>query len=148
MFFSDEKMFTIDPVRNRQNERYVCFPNYKVADEDKFLEKTKHPASLMMLGVVASTGEVCPPVWFPAGYRLVAKDYVKSLEKMVVPWIMSVMSKYPGRTYVFQQDGAPAHTATITQKYLGKAMASFWAKDFGRHHPLTVIHCTSPSGRM
>ena len=133
IFFSDEKTFTVDPVRNRQNERYLKHKDDDpevVEDEDRFIDKTKHPASLMMLGVVASSGEVCPPVWFPVGYRLVSKDYIAAVEKTVKPWIESVMIKHPGKTYVFQQDGAPAHTAAATQAYLGTSLEAFWPKDY------------------
>ena len=31
---------------------------------------------------------------------------------------------------MFQQDGAPAHTATATQAYLGTALEAFWPKDY------------------
>ena len=37
-------------------------------------------------------------------------------------------TKYSGRAYVFQQDGAPAHTALATQKFLSDTFQSFWPK--------------------
>ena len=36
---------------------------------------TKHPASVMMHGVMASNGEKMPPVWFPRGCRLTTAAY-------------------------------------------------------------------------
>ena len=34
-----------------------------------------------------------------------------------------------GRPYVFQQDGAPAHNAVITQTWLANNLPDFWGKD-------------------
>ena len=56
---SDEKTFTGDAVVNKQTDRIVGF------DRDTFevrnASTTKHPASVMMLGVVASNGGKMPP---------------------------------------------------------------------------------------
>ncbi len=66
IFFSDEKTFTVDPVCNKQNDCVVCFGN---EDSDACcVSKTKHLASVMMLRIVASTGQKMPPIWFKARY--------------------------------------------------------------------------------
>ena len=83
IFFSDEKTFTVDPVINRQNDRVICFED--TPDELRYTSTTKHPASVMMLGVVASTGDKMPPVWFATGYRLTAADYLIILQTKVLP---------------------------------------------------------------
>ena len=66
IFFSDKKNFCLDPVRNNCNDRYIRLEGSEV-DENvptaaKFITKTKHPASLMFLGAVASTDEALPPI--------------------------------------------------------------------------------------
>lgn len=83
IFFSDEKTFTVDPVINKQNDRVVCFED--TPKEVYQVTRTKHPASVMMLGVVASTGEKMPPIWFETGYRLTAADYLEILKNKVLP---------------------------------------------------------------
>ena len=65
LIFPDEKTFTVDPVFNRQNDRVVCCGN-DVFNHQR-VSTTKHPASVMMLGVVASNGVKMPPVWFERG---------------------------------------------------------------------------------
>ena len=65
-------------------------------------------ASLMMLGVIASTEDKMPPVWFKTGYRLKGEDYKEILKTKVLPWIKKIAKKQ-NYQYVFQQDGAP-HT--------------------------------------
>ena len=76
VFFSDDKNFVVDPVYNPQNDRYIDF--YEDSDEDSedeegdrprarpcFIARSKHPASAMFFGAVASTGEVSPPHLVP-----------------------------------------------------------------------------------
>ena len=60
LVFSNEKRFTVDPVFNKQNNRVATFG--KDISEICKVSTTKHPASVMMLGVVASNGEKMPPV--------------------------------------------------------------------------------------
>lgn len=124
VIFSDEKTFTVDPVVNKQNDRVVSYG--KDVSEVRNTSTTKRPASVMMLGVVGSNGEKMPPVWFPTGYRLTAADYKDILESKVLPWVKRITKK---ADYVFQQDGAPAHTAKIVQEWLESNM-HFWPKDF------------------
>ena len=60
LVFSDEKKFTVDPVFNKQNDPVATFS--KDISEIRKVSTTKHPASVMMLGVVASNGKKMPPV--------------------------------------------------------------------------------------
>ena len=79
----------------------------------RYVTTTKNPASVMMLGVVASNGEKIPPLWFKAGYRLTAADYRDILATNVLPWVRKTTK---GADYVFHQDGVPAHTAKVVQE--------------------------------
>ena len=56
-FFPQEKISTVDPVFNIQNDRVVTFGN--AASEHGGVSTAKFPASIMMLGVVASNGRRC-----------------------------------------------------------------------------------------
>ena len=86
IIFSDEKTFTVDPVVNRQNDRAVAFlDNRDTVEQLRTISKTKHPASVMMLGVVASNGAKMDPIWFKTGYRLTAADYLVILKDKVLP---------------------------------------------------------------
>ena len=72
----------------------------------EYLPRTKNPASLMFLGVIASTGEVCPPIWFPAGFRLLAVDYIAVLQCKVVPWMRRVAAAH-ARPFCFHKTAPP-----------------------------------------
>ena len=143
IFFLDEKKFCVDLGRNSRNNWYIRLEGSEV-DEDvptaaKFITKTKHPASLMFLGSVASTGEASPPIWFPTGFRLSASNYQEVLRKTLIPWMKEVAEKH-NKDFIFQQDGAPAHTARSTQACLRESISG--RRTCGRHHPLI----SSPSG--
>ena len=74
----------------------------------------------MLLGAVASTGEKSPPIWFPQGFRLNADAYIEALDRTLVPWMRRVVAAHGGARpapILFQQDGAPAHTARKTVQY-------------------------------
>lgn len=110
-FFSDEKNFVQDQKVNRKNDRWLC----KTPDDVPTIMHTKFPASVMVLGVVSSEGDVMPPHFFSAGARVNAVGYTEVLRTVVKPWIATVAGTRP---YVFQQDSAPCHTARTTQEWM------------------------------
>lgn len=124
--FEDEKTFTVDPSWNRRNDRVIRLGNDHDIDDVRTITRTKHPASLMLLGVVASNGKVCPPVFFPAGYRLNAAGYQEALRKTVLPWLKK---EFPRGNFCYYQDGAPCHTAKATQKFLEDKHVQYTAKE-------------------
>ena len=150
IFFSDEKNFNVQEAYNRRNSRYIVLENSDVEDGGgdndvdvdadgvpynvKYATSTKNPASVMFLGVVASTGEVSPPYWFKEKERLNAVKYVKILDRILLPWMAKVAADHPvgpdnvPSKFVFQQDGASSHTAKLTQAFLKKRLgkSGFW----------------------
>lgn len=125
ILFSDEKIFTVDAISNRRNDRWIGNDPREVADHVKYANSTKHPASVMVFGLVSSDGKKMPPVFIPSGIRINTDRYLEILESEVKPW---VQANYPEGNYVFQQDGAPAHTSKRTQDWLGVNMEAFWSK--------------------
>ena len=67
--FSDEKTFVVDPVFNPQNDRWIRITKNEDKDDHgdgsrdlnnsnssgRFIARSKHPASTMFLGMVASS---------------------------------------------------------------------------------------------
>lgn len=126
ILFSDEKIFTVDAISNRRNDRWIGDDPTDVPDDVKYVNTTKHPASVMVFGLVSSDGKKMPPVFVPSGVRINTDRYLDILQKKVKPWIQA---NYPDGNYVFQQDGAPAHTSKRTQEWLDANMEAFWPKD-------------------
>jgi inhibitor of nuclear factor kappa-B kinase subunit alpha len=121
-FFSDEKNFDQDQKINRRNDRWIC----RDPEDVPIVMHTKFPASIMVLGVVSSDGDVMPPHFFETGLRLNADKYIDVLATVVKPWMDA---KANGRDYVFQQDSAPAHKAKKTQAWLTMNVPYHWSPD-------------------
>ncbi|UYV84046.1 hypothetical protein LAZ67_X000971 [Cordylochernes scorpioides] len=121
-FFSDEKNFDVDQKVNPRNDRWIC----KDPSEIPVVMHTKFPASVMVLGVISSEGDVMPPHFFEKGLRMNADTYINVLETIVKPWMDMVAA---GRKYIFQQDSAPAHKAKKTQSWLTLNVPSHWGPD-------------------
>ena len=87
---------------------------------------TKFPATVMVLGVVSNKGDVMPPYVFEASLRVNAEVYLNVMINIVKPWMDQVAD---GRPYIWQQDGAPAHTAKKVQDWCEANLILFWSKD-------------------
>ena len=63
-----------------------------------------------------------PPHIFEVGLKVNTKVYLDELKSVVIPWCNQVAS---GRTWVWQQDSAPAHKSKETQVWLQKECYDF-----------------------
>ena len=89
--------------------------------------KTKFPAKIMVFGVVSSEGHIMPPHIFEVN----TKVYLDVLKSVVIPWSNQVAG---GKTWVWQQDSAPAHKSKETQAWLQKECYDF----------VPFYHCPPP----
>ena len=122
--FSDEKLFVVDQVVNRQNDRYITDLPIKLVDPGiKFNSVSKHPAKVMVLGILASDGRRCPLIFIHENEKITSEVYQKLLRRHFLPWLRK---NYASGTYVFQQDGAPAHTSRSTVDFLNAEAVEFW----------------------
>lgn len=117
--FSDKKIFTVDQVYNRRNDRFIASSTADV----KGVFRTKHPAQVMVLGVLGSDGKKMPPYFFKPNEKVNTEVYYKVLRYHVLPWLKA---NYPKGNYVWTQDGAPAHKSAKVQKFCKRHMADFW----------------------
>ena len=76
----------------------------------------------MVLGIVSSDGKTCPPIFIPTGLKVNTDVYIDLLKTKLLPWLRR---NYPEGNYVFQQDGAPAHTSKRTQEWLATHLSGF-----------------------
>ncbi len=102
--FSDKKIFTVDQVHNCQNDQHLA----ESKEEVKGVFRTKHPAQVMVLGVLGSDRSKMPPYFFLTGEKIWVEVYYWVLRYHVQPWIQTT---YPDGNYVWMQDGASAHMA-------------------------------------
>ena len=121
MIFSDEKIFTVDAVLNRRNDRYIAESTAEV----KETFRTKHPSQVIPFRVVASDGKTIPIKFYKTDEKINVETYYKTLRYQVLPWLKT---NYPYENYVWTQDGTPAHTG---KKF--KISANFISVIFGSH---------------
>ncbi|QQP52144.1 Transposable element tcb2 transposase [Caligus rogercresseyi] len=122
IFYSDEKNFNQDQKVNKKNNRWLCSDPSEVP----IVMATKFPATVMVLGVISNKGDVMPPHVFEAGLRVNSKVYLDVLKNIVKPWMDQVAGDRP---YLWQQDGAPAHTAKKVQDWCEDNFPHFWGKE-------------------
>ncbi len=108
--------------RNQQNDRWLAEKKDKVPA----VFTTKHPGSVMALGVVCSDGKAMPPITFPPKQRVGADAYCEVMETQVIPGTKEVAA---GANVVFQQDSAPTHTAKKTTNLLNESGIKFWSSN-------------------
>ncbi len=128
ILFSDEKVFYVDSVSNSRLDRYLSSEKSEDVDENiRFKFQTKHPASVMVFGLISSDGKKMAPHFFPVGTRIDSEEFIKVLKSKVKPWIKNTYGLEAN--YVLMQDGAPCHTSKKTQKWLEDNNIKFWSND-------------------
>jgi hypothetical protein len=114
-----------DQKVNSRNNRWLCDDPTEVP----IVTKTKFPATVMVLGVVSNKGDVMPPHIFEASLRVNTDMYIDVLTNEVKPWMDGVAARRARRPYIWQQDGAPAHTLKKTQDWCRENLSFFWEKE-------------------
>ena len=121
-FFTDEKIFTVDTPRNTQNDRvYACVKRKnEIADERLYITKNTFPKKLMVSVGVSQHGKTS--IFFiDPGVKVNGEYYRKDLLSKMIPQ----MSKLTNGDYIFQQDGARAHTAKETISFIEEKMPDY-----------------------
>lgn len=118
ILFTDEKLFTVEQVLNKQNDRV-----YAISNPHKTVKHVSHPASLMVWAGITADGKT-PLVFVPAGVKINGNEYLNILKTRVLPWAQSHFGR---RQWIFQQDGAPAHKARFVQDWCAQNFPDFIA---------------------
>jgi len=106
VMFSDELMFCQFGTHVHRVRR----PSGRHYDEKYTVAAMKHPQKLMIWGCFSTTGR--GSLYFiPAGKTVTDKIYLEILQSKLIQ-IMHVQ-----KVGIFQQDGAPAHTANIVKNW-------------------------------
>ena len=62
LLFTDEKYFTVDPVSNSRQDRYLSnLRAQDTPDNIRFVTQTRHKLQIMMFGLVSSDGKKMYP---------------------------------------------------------------------------------------
>lgn len=126
ILFSDEKIFSVEPPHNHQNDRQLMPPG---SSSKGLLQKHPHshfPKSVMVWGGICSSGKT-PLVFIDKSVKINARFYQDHiLREVVEPW---GREHFGGGDWVFQQDWAPAHGAKSTLRLCEEIFPHFWDKE-------------------
>lgn len=125
VLFSNEKIFTIEQATNVQNDRILATSSSAIPEHLKFVERNYHPLSVMVWAGISKNAHT-KLIFIPEGVRITAKVYRKLVLEPVLKKCSSKLFK--NEPWTFQQDGAPAHTANATQKWLRHEIPDFVSK--------------------
>ncbi|KAK0426115.1 hypothetical protein QR680_009540 [Steinernema hermaphroditum] len=123
ILFTDEKIFTVEPYRNSQNQRELL-PQGSLRTVKA--ENTHFPKSVMVWGGISDLGKT-KLVFVPKGVKINAETYRELiLEGAVIPWAEANAENIDWR---LQQDWAPAHGAKKTLDWCRANLPGFWDKE-------------------
>ena len=115
-------MLSTDPSYDNRTIANTLKMQIWIATNVPRVMKTKFPATVMVFGVVSSEGHIMPPHIFEVGLKVNTKVSLDVLKSVVIPWCNQVAC---GRSWVWQQDSAPAHKSKETQAWLQKECYDF-----------------------
>jgi len=122
ILFTDEKIFTVEPYRNSQNQRELLqqgSPRVVKAENVHF------PKSVMVWGGISGLGKT-KLAFVPKGVKINAETYRELiLEGAVLPWAAENAENIDWR---LQHDWAPAHGAKKTIEWCEANLPGFWTK--------------------
>lgn len=133
VLFSDESPFELFQEPNRQNDRVYAHNSREVP----VIETVKQPLKIIVWGMMSYRGLSELHV-IPRGKTVTAEYYVESILKETAASAMQRKKEKGSPTTVkllpkmseaiFQQDGAPAHSAARTQQWCQSHLPAFWEK--------------------
>ncbi len=126
VLWTDEKIFTVQAIHNSQNDRVLAKDKSDIPVELRTSFRRQKPPSVMVWAGVTTDGKKTPLVFVEENTKVDQCVYLHILGEEVLPW---VAENYGDGPLVFQQDGAPSHTANLVQDYCQSMFSDFWPKD-------------------
>lgn len=124
--FSDEKLFVLELPHNPQNDRIWAASIQDIPDNQLYVPRNQNSASVMVWGAVCKRGKL-PLVFIEKGVKIDRNVYIRDiLEAAALPGCQAI---FGDEYYLFQQDGAPSHTANDTQRWCERNFCDFMPKN-------------------
>jgi hypothetical protein len=125
VMFTDEKAFYLDPPVNAQNNRLWAAGRKKSIPADRLLVQRAKFSQHVMVSAGICYGGKGRLHFVPDKTKINATYYRDEL----LPLLLEDCNTLLGNDYIFQQDGAPAHTACLSQDWLAANSSDFIGKD-------------------
>ena len=94
----------------------------------RYVPRLQKPLSVMVWAGISASGRT-PLVFVPSGVKFNASTYRELILELVVKNLGQTV--FNGKSFVFQQDGAPAHTPNSTQDWLRRNIRGLSVKTNG-----------------
>ena len=139
--FTDEKIWSVNEKYNSQNSRVYLNDRTGIPDRFRNVEQSLHPKSVMVWAGISGCGKT-NLVFIPQGTKINANVYKNLILEKQVHKINTTFMK--GKDWTFQQDGAPTHTAKISQEWLTVKVPHFltrhqWPPSSPDLNPVIII---------
>ena len=125
IIFSDEKMFDVEAKFNTQNDRILAKSADCIPNSVKSVFRCQKPASVMVWAAISESWR-SPLIFVKEGAKIDANSYI---EDILTPAHIEMKKHFKNRSFIFQQYGAPSHTANKTQDWCESHFPAFWRKD-------------------
>lgn len=124
--FSDEKQFRLQETYNRQNNRVYAVRIEDLPVQQRIIQRVQKPASLLVWAAVSFRGKFS--LHFVPPHQTIDRFYYRDeiLRNVLFP---EAQRLHLGGDWTFMQDGAPAHTAKVTQDWCRTNLPNFISKD-------------------
>ena len=113
IIFSDEKLFTVKAICNRQNNRVLVKSSADIPDSMRSIFRRQKPSSVVVWAAISKTWK-SPIIFVPQGAKVNTNAYI---ETILTPALQAAKKHFKDKPFIFQQDGAPSHTSKKTQKW-------------------------------
>uniref|UniRef100_A0A2Q4SN30 HTH luxR-type domain-containing protein n=1 Tax=Caenorhabditis japonica TaxID=281687 RepID=A0A2Q4SN30_CAEJA len=126
VIWTDEKIFTIEPLPNRQNQRQLLSKDHSMSPKRRLAHNRLFPKSVMVWAGITATGKT-PLVFIERNVKINSEVYQKIvLMDNLLPW---VTQHFAGGPFILQQDWAPSHGSRSTLAVLEAHFPGFLDKN-------------------
>ena len=114
----------------KQNDCILSIDLSAVPIDHKMIFKSQKPQSVMVFAAITTDGHKSLIIFVKANTKINSDIYIEILKEKIYSWALSIYGK---GLFVFQQDGAPSHTAQKTQEWLTVNFPGSGTSRFGPH---------------
>jgi len=128
IWFTDEKVFTVEPPFNSQNDRLYAPVGTKkrLIDPSRLLRTRSTFSRSVMVSVAVSKMGMTELIFVDPGVKVNGQYY---RDVLLSQQMLPAIKRVAGDTFVFQQDSAPAHRARDTIQLLQRETPNFIGPD-------------------
>ena len=111
---------------NSQNDRIIASSVSAITEEVRYVGRLQKPLLVMVHAGVSAIVRT-PLNFVPPGTKISSLSYQEQILEPIVKDLNQTM--FSGEPFLFQQDGAPAHTSNSIQSWLRNNISDFITKE-------------------